>query len=577
MRVFGRLLAVPHGRASVIRSRALLVTLIVVGCSSQVSPSSAPGSAAPDTSAAATTTPVVTAPSARTDSPSAGPVDVALGSEALDIVGPMIIFQDLEPGPDAPTGLLASIELDAIAATTASIPQGGGSLSASGSDGTAYTLEIPPTALVTGVEITMTPIASVSTTDETGSAVTWQGALGVRLEPEGLHLFDAASLRIDPSADTDTVGWRGVASASGGVDAHPYPLLADAELLTLAIVHFSEFIVTDGIYLPVEVPSSIPVGAQAQLERDIVAWQEDDGATPEDARAIRDKYWPYVEAILGRSATDCAFAEGGQIARAGGLVRMMSIFNLNAEGDVAAFQEGVLMALENCIREVTEERCFDRNSRHHVNRLIGLVRMAQLLGASDERYEIISAALVGDAPGAALCGDIYGTLVVQHQSSGSYGFLGRTVRSIRTVILDVRMSGGGPYGAEAGSSFTASGTFSETGKSSSGGDCYSKRSSEFGAGALREGSDGQPRLNLETDGSYDLYAPVYSTSYSIVQDCDNYPIIKESDSEGSVGCGPHGQLVGRRDGDVVDFSFSFSNPEETGGRCSVSGVLTVPR
>lgn len=560
-------------RASVVRSRLLLVSVVVVGCSSQVGPSLAPSSAPPDGPPAATSTSVPATPANATDGPSARPIDEPLGPEALDILGPMVLFEDLEPGPNdpSPTQIVASIELDNAAEASSIMPQTGGSLSATGSDGTTYTLDIPATALVTGVEITMTPIVAVSTMDASGQPAAWAGALGVRLEPDGLHLFDTARLRLETPTEVADDRWRAIASASGGADAHLYPLLPGADLPTLPITHFSEFIVVDEIDLPVAVSSSIPVGAHAQLEREIVAWQQDDDASLEDARAIRDRYWSYVESILRRSATDCAFAGSGQMARAAGLAKLMSVFGLGADGDVSALQEGLLVALGNCLRELTEGRCFDRNNPLHVTRFIGLFQMLQRLG-SDELYDFLSQA--GHAPGSALCGDIYGTIIIQERSSGPFaaGLVGRT-SGTRTVILDVNMGASGPS-AVAGS-FTVSGTSSASGESAGGGDCYSARGSESGAGAISEGSDGQPRLTLEPDGSYKLYAPVHSALRSIVQDCDKYPIVHESDLEGSAGCGPHGQLVGRRDGDDVDFSFSFSNPEGT-ARCSVSGALTSP-
>ncbi len=264
---------------------------------------------------------------------------VDLGVEAFAAVSPFVrTFMD-EPGPDEAQPLSATITYAEDATTVAVVPRSGGSLTATGPDGTSYRLSIPGTALVTDTELSMTPISSIATSSESGGEMTWSRALGVRIEPSGLYFLDVASLTVTPAETLDDA--RAAASSGDGTDLHTYPLIQGAEI-ALPIIHLSEFIVTDGIYLPVEVPTSIPAGAQAQLERDIAATYDDGEATPEEVMAVRDKYWPYVEAILESSATDCALAESGQLARSGGIMRLLAIAGFDADGDVGVFQEGLL-------------------------------------------------------------------------------------------------------------------------------------------------------------------------------------------------------------------------------------------
>src|SRR5437016_2009958 len=86
------------------------------------------------------------------------------------------------------------ITVDEARAATRTLPLEGGTLSATGADGTAYSLTIPPGALLLETMITMTPIVSVSGGDMPGGSV-----LGVDLKPSGLRLYEFADLSIVPA------------------------------------------------------------------------------------------------------------------------------------------------------------------------------------------------------------------------------------------------------------------------------------------------------------------------------------------------------------------------------------------
>src|SRR5690348_14436311 len=64
------------------------------------------------------------------------------------------------------------------------IPLTGGSLSATGGDGTVYTLTVPDKALLSAQEISMTPLAAMDALPLGGGL-----AAGVQLEPEGLRFL----------------------------------------------------------------------------------------------------------------------------------------------------------------------------------------------------------------------------------------------------------------------------------------------------------------------------------------------------------------------------------------------------
>lgn len=71
----------------------------------------------------------------------------------------------------------------------------GGTLSATGADGSRFTLEIPAGALVQEVEVSMTPLTSVE-------GLPWESSqtVAVQLEPSGLAFYDYVTLVVEPAA-----------------------------------------------------------------------------------------------------------------------------------------------------------------------------------------------------------------------------------------------------------------------------------------------------------------------------------------------------------------------------------------
>lgn len=445
----------PRVDTSHLRPMALVaMTLIVVGCSSSA-PSTLPATSA---DASAESAPASGAPPA--EAPPSG--DTALGVDALDTVGGMVIFEDLDPGPEAPSPATMSVELDDGAATVAVIPQGGGSLSATGADGTTYALEIPATALLTDTEITMTPLDEVTVTDESGDSATWDQAVGVRLEPAGLHLFDAGTLRIDPADASGVDGWGAVSSASSGADAHPHPSSADGDSVLLPITHFSNYVTSDGVEIPPLVEPAVPTGEQGQLEREIARTYDDDGPEASEVTEIRDRYMRSVEDILSRAGSDCGYAESGQLARAAGIVRTLEVTGFAAEGDYGIFQEGVRAAIENCLRDL-DRGCFSPQVAAHARRLIALSRMAQLMGATDAEYREMVDRLTRrvNPPGSGLAEAYHVVITEVWEVSHDVGLAADVQKGIDSYVGDIVAVDAGRYCGRfvATSTGTQDGTF----------------------------------------------------------------------------------------------------------------------
>ncbi len=88
-----------------------------------------------------------------------------------------------------------SVTVDESRAVSQVVPITGGSLTATGADGSTYTLVIPGDALLNETQITMTPA------EVTGMPAGFEAGPGVKLEPEGLNFFNFATLTITPASE----------------------------------------------------------------------------------------------------------------------------------------------------------------------------------------------------------------------------------------------------------------------------------------------------------------------------------------------------------------------------------------
>ena len=86
--------------------------------------------------------------------------------------------------------------LDESGMAEAVIPVEGGTLMATGADGTTYTLEIPADALLVETRISLTPVENLS-----GLPFSDETAYAVQLAPEGLSFHNFVTLTIVPSQD----------------------------------------------------------------------------------------------------------------------------------------------------------------------------------------------------------------------------------------------------------------------------------------------------------------------------------------------------------------------------------------
>lgn len=129
------------------------------------------------------------------------------------------------------------LAFDSANASTEVIGEAGGVVSATGSDGSYFSLEIPKGALHRRERITMIPVSRVEGLPlEKGGAVAT-----VQLEPEGLRFDRPVKLTIEPAKPVPVSEQVGFAWITQGTDAHLYPARGDSLAMEMQLLHFSGY------------------------------------------------------------------------------------------------------------------------------------------------------------------------------------------------------------------------------------------------------------------------------------------------------------------------------------------------
>lgn len=135
-------------------------------------------------------------------------------------------------GPPNPLDVQA--HTDGSRRATATIGLAGGTLEATGADGTRYTLTVPAGALLSDAQISMTPIVSIEGLPFSGGL-----AAGVQLEPSGLRFGDFVTLEIDGHPPVSAQAETGFLYQQDGEELQLYPVDEDPASTTLEVMHFS--------------------------------------------------------------------------------------------------------------------------------------------------------------------------------------------------------------------------------------------------------------------------------------------------------------------------------------------------
>lgn len=286
-----------------------------------------------------------------------------------------------------------SVTPDESAAVSEVFDYGGGTLSATGADGTTYTLEIPEGALYAPTKIRMTPLAAVE-----GLPFGEGAPHAVLLEPDGLRLSDVAILTITPPT-TIPVDQQIFFGMQG--KAHEFGFAApviDSTALEIMITHFSGYGVEKGLLAdPEKLRERLGGDVERRLE-DIVAQELArirqeilmNGDSPETTREFSDLIaWArkvYYEQVLkprieaagescaaGRLAVETYMSFERQLALLGG-----------GQESQPAELAGLMVKVSNLCLQEEYELCRDQHIIHRITSVVlSMERQAVLLGLQD--------------------------------------------------------------------------------------------------------------------------------------------------------------------------------------------------
>jgi hypothetical protein len=149
---------------------------------------------------------------------------------------------EASPAPErssAPTAAasvpaLANVTTDDARVASKDISADGGTVSATGADGTTYSLEIPVDAVSATTKISLYPVTGLAGLPD-GSSI----STGVQFAPDGLILAVPATLTIRLPAGRSAAGLTAVAWRGDGLRPHLYPSGADGQVISLRVLHFS--------------------------------------------------------------------------------------------------------------------------------------------------------------------------------------------------------------------------------------------------------------------------------------------------------------------------------------------------
>lgn len=292
-----------------------------------------------------------------------------------------------------------TVSLDASRAASALLPLAGGSISATGADGTRYTLVVPDNALVEPTRITLTPVQEVN---QLPIGETGRTQLGVQLEPSGLRFMNPATLHVEPAATSAVpldkqlfVQWQN----DGRQLALASPETNSTEI-RLKVLHFSGMGVVRSKGFDADIESVRQrIGGEAERriqsvvaelmmrERQRLLLGGLEGAESERLQAqfsqlVEQFEREVLQPRLAAAGSSCAAAKLAWNT-AVALERMGQLLGIVGLSGTAAIAQAFSAGAEVCMKEEFEI-CRDE---HVITRILpkrlGLSRVAQLLGMED--------------------------------------------------------------------------------------------------------------------------------------------------------------------------------------------------
>jgi hypothetical protein len=298
-------------------------------------------------------------------------------------------YQYIFDAPSEPIRI--HVALDEAKSVEATVPVEGGTLRASGTDGSTYILDIPPDALLNETRIKMTPAASVS-----GLPFGGEQTYAVKLEPEGLFFNNFVTLTIVPPQELPIDQQIFFGYQADGEDL----VLAAADKasaeIKLKLLHFSGAGVTKGLLADIE-PVRQRLGGSAEqrlqnLAAEVLGRERQrqllgQGEGVDLAAIFNDLMKQYEEQVVQpRVAAAGESCAAGRLALQTvlGLERQRQLLGIGGDDAFSQRISGLMKTVAQvCVKE-EYELC---SEQHIIHRMIpvwlGLERQYQLLGVSE--------------------------------------------------------------------------------------------------------------------------------------------------------------------------------------------------
>ena len=263
----------------------------------------------------------------------------------------------------------------------------GGALTATGSDGTEYRLDIPADALITDTLIRMTPVRQIE------GMPFGRGQFAVQFEPEGLQLYADATLTITPSQEIPIdqqilFGYQGL-----GENLMLLPPVMDSSEIKIVVMHFSGAGVSKGLLADVEpvrariggnaearIQSALAEKLQQERQRQLLG---DESGEPIDWESYFNQYEEQVVKPRVAAAGESCAAGRLALQTVLGFERQKQLLGISDDSKGSIDQGLMDTVAETCMKE-EYEMCRDDHIIHRIiPAWLGLERQYQLLGAAE--------------------------------------------------------------------------------------------------------------------------------------------------------------------------------------------------
>ena len=281
-----------------------------------------------------------------------------------------------------PNPLTVSVAVDASHTASARIQPEGGTLSVTAADGSKFTLTLPKDALLSEETVTMTVVSAVNGLPLKGGLTA-----SVQLAPEGLELFEPATLTVTLPTAPDPKKSVGFAYHATGKEFHLYPLEVSGTTMTFKLLHFSGYGAGQGNAS--DASQYTPTSAEAQAENELgtalaecrASGQACTLGNAKTEQIMRDWYTSAVQPELTAAETDDAVLDDAlvgyfQWARQ---LALLGIDESKFSKENQAALNSIAIGLKNAI-DKAYDRCVNNHDPSQVVVMMRRAKLAAMLG-----------------------------------------------------------------------------------------------------------------------------------------------------------------------------------------------------